>query len=74
MYKAKNGIILINPETPNGWTIKSDDDILTYLTGLPYFASVYSTFIAEAIEGAAEMQQTYNNIDELAAYIAENYI
>lgn len=74
MYKGKNGLTILNSETPNGWTIKNDGDIILYLAGLPYYSTVHAVFIEDALQQAAKSRKEYADIDELAAYIAENYI
>lgn len=74
MYKAKNGFTLLSAETPDGWTIRRPEDIILYLTGQPYFSTVATPFLWEALEQAAESRKEYADVDELAAYIAENYI
>lgn len=74
MYKASNGITLLDADTGQGWSIASDADIITALLGLPYFATVATPFIVEAIEQAKADRKEYDNIRDLAQHIAENYI
>lgn len=74
MYKAKNGLTLLSAETPDGWTIRSADNILTALLAFPYFQTVAEVFIWQALEQAAADRKEYADIKELAQYIAENYI
>lgn len=74
MYKAKNGLILKDDTTPDGWTIRNANDILTALLSFAYFQTVATCFILEALQQAADSRKEYANIKELAEYIAENYI
>lgn len=74
MYKAKNGLIIKDEMTPDGWKIRDGNDILTALLSFPYFQTVATGFILEALQQAADSRKEYADIKELAAYIAENYI
>lgn len=74
MYKAKNGLIIQNSETPTGWTIRNGSDIVLYLTGLPCFVTVAEGFLLEALEQAIESRKECADIDDLAGYIAEHFI
>ena len=74
MYKAKNGLTLLSAETPDGWTIRTAQDILTALLAFPYFQTVADAFIWEALEQATTDRKEYADIKDLAQYIAENYI
>ena len=74
MYKAKNGLILKDSTTPDGWTIRDGNDIITALLAFPYFQTVATCFILEALQQAADSRKEYADIKDLAAYIAENYI
>lgn len=74
MYKARNGFTLLNAETPEGWTIRGADDLLTALLAFPYFQTVAEPFILQALEQATTDRKEYADIKELAQYIAENYI
>lgn len=74
MYKAKNGFILNDATAPGGWTIKSAQDIETALLSFPYFQTVYTGILWEAIQQATETRKEYADIKEFAQYIAENYI
>lgn len=74
MYKAKNGLIIKDATTPDGWTIRNADDIITALLSFPYFQTVATCFIVEAMQQAADSRKEYADIKDLAAYIAENYI
>ena len=73
-YKAKNGFILQDATTPGGWTITTAQDIITALLAYPYYETVATCFLWEALEQAAGDRKEYANIDDLAHYIAENYI
>lgn len=74
MYKARNGFILMDSSTRYGWNIETPQDILTALLGYPAFETVYEGFIWEALDMATQERKEYSNIDELAEYLAENYI
>lgn len=74
MYQAKNGFTLLDATTPDGWTIQTAEDILTALLAFPYFQSVADCFLWDAIGRAAEERKVYDDIKDLAAYIAKNYI
>ena len=74
MYKAKNGFILNDDTAPGGWTIKSAQDLETALLSFPYFQTVYTGILWEAIQQAVETRKEYADIKEFAQYIAENYI
>ena len=74
MYKAKNGLIIKDATTPDGWTIRNADDIITALLSFPYFQTIATCFIVEAMQQAADSRKEYADIKDLAAYIAENYI
>ena len=50
MYKAKNGLIIKDATTPDGWTIRNADDIITALLSFPYFQTVATCFIVEAMQ------------------------
>ncbi len=69
-----NKIVLLDATTPEGWSIASDSDIVLALMGMPYFATVATPFIEDAIKQAAGDRQTFDNVQDLAQHIAENYI
>lgn len=74
MYKAKNGFTLNDSLTPAGFEIQTPQDIITALLYYPAFATVADGFILEALEQAIADRKEYANIDELAEYLAANYI
>ena len=74
MYKGRNGIVLKDASTKWGWDIKTDDDILLAIMGYPYFATVMSEFIVDAIKESARDKKSYRDIKDLAQHIASNYI
>lgn len=74
MYKAKNGFILKDNSTAGGWNIETPQDILTALLAYPAFQTVYEGFIWEALDMATQERKEYSNIEELADYLAQNYI
>lgn len=74
MYKAKNGFTLLNAETPEGWRISRAEDIITALLSFPYFQTVATGIIWEAIGQAVNDRKEYTDIRDLAQYIAQNYI
>jgi hypothetical protein len=70
-----NGIVtLSDATTPEGWSITSDRDIVLALMGMPYFATVATPFIEDAVEQSARDRRDYDNVRDLAQHIAENYI
>ena len=74
IYLARNGFMLENAETPEGWTIRSGQDVITALLSFPYFQTVATGFLLEALGQALEVKKEYADIKELAVFIAENYI
>ena len=74
MYKAKNGFTLRDETTPGGWRITQAQDILTALLEYPVFQTVATPFIWEAIQNAIEDRREWENVRELAEYIAKHYI
>ena len=74
MYRGNNGFILVDAGTKWGWEIKSPQDIITALLGYPAFETVAEGFLWEALGAAVEDRKEYANIDELAQYLARNYI
>ena len=69
-----NKIVLLDATTPEGWSITSDSDIVLALMGMPYFATVATPFIEDAIKQAAGDRPAFDNVQDLAQHIAENYI
>ena len=69
-----NKIVLLDATTPEGWSIASDSDIILALMSLPYFATVATPFIEDAVEQSARDRRDYDNVRDLAQHIAENYI
>lgn len=63
-----------NPATKWGWSIESRADIITALMGYSAFDTVYEGFIEEAIDQAAQDRAEYEDIEELAKHLLENYI
>lgn len=63
-----------NPVTKWGWSIESRADIITALMGYSAFDTVYVGFIEEAIDQAAQDRAEYEDIEELAKHLLENYI
>lgn len=74
MYRAKNGFTLHDNTTPAGFDIKTPQDIITALLYYPAFETVATGFIWEALDQAIKERKEYANIDELAEYLATNYI
>ena len=74
MFKANNGFTLQDAGTKWGWDIKTPEDLITALLGMPQFDTVYSEFICEALKQAMEERLEYANIDDLADYLATNYL
>lgn len=73
-FKAKNGFTLADNMTGWGWEIRNGEDIITALEGLPEFETVAAPCIYEALESAVDKRKEYANIQELADYIAANFI
>ena len=57
-----------------GWTIKSMDDLILAILGYPYFQTVASCFVKEAVESAINDRAEWNDVEEFVGYIAEMYI
>jgi len=74
MYKAKNGFTLQNAETPDGWTIKDAQDIMTALLAFPVFQTVDTGILWQALGDATEERKEYADIKDLAEYLATYYI
>jgi len=74
MYVAKSGFVLEDDMTPQGWQIRDANDILTALLSFPCFETVAAAFIWEAIAQALPVRQRYKNIEDLAAFLQENFI
>lgn len=74
MYEARNGFILRDADTGHGWTVSRAEDILTALLAFPYFQTVDSGILWEAIDQATTERKEYEDIKDLAEYLAENYI
>lgn len=73
-YKSKGGLILKDNRTPDGYYIKSGEDLITYLEGLPDFETVATAFIVEAMAAALEERKEYDSPQDFAEYVAHNYI
>ena len=73
-YKAANGFTLLNAKTPDGWTIRTPEDILTALLVYPAFATVADGFILDALEQATAERKVYDNIEDLAKHLTTYYI
>ena len=74
MYKARNGFTLHSSETPDGWTIRRAEDILTALLSFPIFQTADTGILWEAVGQAVETRKEYADIKDFAQYIAKNYI
>lgn len=74
MYKAKNGFVLQNDEAPGGWKIREAQDIETALYSFPYFQTVASGILWDAIGQAITERKVYEDIKDFAQYLATNYI
>lgn len=73
-YKSKGGLILKDSRTPDGYYIKSGEDLITYLEGLPSFETVATAFIVEAMGAALEERKEYDSPQDFAEYVAERFI
>lgn len=74
MYKAKNGFTLQDDSAPGGWTIKTAQDIETALYSFPYFQTVASGVLWDAIAQAVNDRRDYADIKEFAQYLADCYV
>ena len=74
MYKAKNGFILADSTTPDGWIIRTAEDIITALLTFPAFQTVAAPILAEQMAQAIEERKEYANIKDFAEYLAAHYI
>ena len=74
MFKASNGFTLKDASTKWGWDIKDGNDLITALMGMPYFATVATGFIIEAVKESMRDRLIYDDIKDLANHIAANYI
>ncbi len=74
MYAAKNGFILWDNTTKSGWKITKHTDVITALLEYPVFQTVATPFIWEALQWAIDDRKQWENVRELAEYIAKHYI
>lgn len=73
-YRAKNGLLLHTADTGQGWSIKSGADLLLALEGRPELATVATGYILEALAQSLEDRTDYEDVRELAAFLAVNYL
>lgn len=73
-YKAMNGFTLDTADTGKGWEIKTADDITTALLSFPYFQTVDTGILWEAITQAVNDRKEYHDIKEFAEFLAANYL
>ena len=73
-YRARNGFTLLDADTGKGWEIQTPQDIITALLIYPYFQTVDTGIIWDAIRQAVEVRKEYEDIKDLANYLAENCI
>ena len=74
MYKAKNGFTLKDDTAPGGWIIKTPQDILTALLSYPEFDTVADGLLFEALDEAIKERKEYDNINDLADFLTQNYV
>lgn len=74
MFKAKNGFTLQDATTPDGWTIRTAEDIETALYSFPYFQTVANGILWDAIAQAVEEKKEFANIREFAEFLAAEYL
>lgn len=67
-------IALKDRKTKWGWEVKTFDDLVLAVSGYPYFETVATCFIEEAVVSAAHDRSEWNDVREIAQHIAENYI
>lgn len=74
MYKARNGFILKVDTTAQGWTIRTPEDLITALLAFPVFQTVDTGIIWQALDDATENRKEYDDIQDLADFLAAWYI
>ena len=74
MYKARNGFILKDDTTAQGWTIRTPQDLITALLAFPVFQTVDTGIIWQALDDATENRKEYDDIQDLADFLAAWYI
>lgn len=75
MYTATRcRITLKDSATAAGFDIRTDADIITALLFYPYFQTVDTGILWEAIEQAAENRSEYDSLRQLADVLAAEYI
>lgn len=73
-YKAKNGFTLLNAWTPDGWQIRTPQDIITALLSFPDFETVATEALWQALEDATAERKEYADIKDLADYLTTYYV
>ena len=74
MYKARNGFILKDDTTAQGWTIRTPQDLITALLAFPVFQTVDTGIIWQALDDATENRKEYDDRQDLADFLAAWYI
>lgn len=67
-------IRLKDRKTEWGWDVRTSDDLVLALEGDPYFQTVATPVIEEAVENAMYDRREWESVNEIADYIASNYI
>ena len=74
MYKAKNGLILDDNATGQGWSIESAQDLKNALLIFPIFQTVHDHALWMAVNEAIKDRKHYADIKDFAQFVADNYI
>ena len=73
-YIAKNGFTLLDADTKKGWSIKGPADIITALLDNPNLQTVATEALWQALAQAIDERKEYQDINDLAQFVADNYI
>ena len=74
MYKAKNGLIIYDNTTAEGWSIEGAQDLKNALLSFPLFQTVHEHALWLAIDQATKDRKEFRDIKDFAQFIAQNYI
>lgn len=74
MYKAKNGFILKDNTTGQGWKVETAQDLKNAILNYPIFQTVHEHALLKAMQRAITVRKEYENITEFAQFLADNYI
>lgn len=74
MYKAKNGLIIADSSTGQGWDIETAQDLKNALLMFPLFQTVHDHALWAALDAAIKDRREYADIRDLAQFLADGYI